>query len=123
MTLPKNLDTTDLDILVAVASQSGTTTRVIQNRIALSRVQTLRRIERLTNLGLIARSEGERGKAYRYAATSVVTLEEISQYYTGVPQVADPVARNALKILVEGMAEVLSRLESILKQNSDRTIE
>lgn len=118
-----DLDSTNLAILRAVASKQDITTREIENMIYLSRSQVLRRLKQLEEQGLILKRNGLRGKAYHYMLSSDVTPQDIEQFTQArLTQNRDPVAREALEILLQGMlslidqlAELTGRIDSILK--------
>lgn len=117
MSLPQNIDTTDLIILRTISNNPSVKTRVIQDVISLSRVQVLRRLERLTNAGLISRTDGIPGRTYRYSLIPGVepeNLEQLGGTKLVQTQSTDPVAREAVSILIEGLVQIVERLENIL---------
>ncbi len=125
MTLPKNLDATALVILRAIAETPEITTREVEQKAYLSRTQVLRRLQRLEQENLIARKNGGT-KTYHYTLNPDVDIEQFSSYLN---MYRDPVAREALSILVQGLemfsdqlaefsdqlARLARRVETILK--------
>lgn len=117
------LDSTNLAILRAIADKQDITTREIENIIYLSRSQVLRRLKQLEEQGLIVKRNGLPGKAYHYTLSSDVTPQDIEQFAGAKFSTnRDPVVREALEILLQGMvalrdqlAELARRIDSILK--------
>lgn len=123
MTLPEDLDSTDLTILRAIATQPNCTTRDLESIIYLSRTQVLRRLRSLHSLDLIVRRNGTPGQTYRYVLNPSITLAEIEEANAARLNInPDPIAREALEIMLSGMqtiiiqlSEMVRRIESILK--------
>lgn len=121
--LPPDLDSTDLAILMAIAERRNITTNVIERIVYLSRTQTLRRLKQLEDANLIIRTDGVPGQTYRYELAPDVTPEDVQQAnQRRINTSPDPVSRECLKILVQGMqslanqiAELSGRIEGILK--------
>lgn len=118
MVLPRNLDATDLVILRTIAKEPEVTTGEIESRVYLSRTQVLRRLQQLEKLGLITKRNGK-GKLYRYKLSPNVDTEQFSK---DLDASRDPVAREALAIILQGiqticdiLAEIAGRLENLLK--------
>jgi DNA-binding MarR family transcriptional regulator len=118
MPLPRNPDATDLVILRAIAERPEILTREVEVQAYLSRTQTLRRLQRLEQEGLIAKRNG-RSKAYSYTLNPDVDIEQLHQKLNVN---RDPVAREALKIMLQAMEQIINvladateRIESILK--------
>lgn len=118
MPLPKNLDATDQVILHAIAQKPEITTREVEAQAYLSRTQTLRRLQRLELEGLIVKRNG-RAKAYRYTLSPDVDIEQLLQ---NLNVNRDPVAREALKIVLQAMEQIINvladatgQIENILK--------
>lgn len=118
MPLPRNLDATDLVILRAIAQKPEITTREVEFQAYLSRTQTLRRLQRLELDGLITKKNG-RTKAYHYTLNPNVDIDQLHQ---DLNIYQDPVAREALELLLQGiqaicdiLADVAGRIETILK--------
>lgn len=118
MPLPKNLDPTDLIILRAIAEKPEIRTREIEVQVYLSRTSVLRRLHRLEQEGLIARRNGK-AKAYSYTLNPNVDIEQFSSYLIAFD---DPIAREAISIIVQGiqaicdlLADMAGRIETILK--------
>lgn len=118
MSLPKNLDATDLVILRAIAEKPEIRTREVEIQAHLSRTQILRRLHRLELDGLITRKNG-RTKAYHYTLNPDVDIEKLHQ---DLNIYRDPVAREALEHLLQGiqaicdiLADLSGRIETILK--------
>lgn len=120
MILQLKLDPIDLTILRTIANNPTIKTREIQEVISLSRVQVLRRLERLTNAGLISRTDGIPGRAYRYSLIPGVEPENLEQVgSTRLVQThnVDPVAREALRILIQELAQIAERYVDSLVTN------
>ena len=118
MSLPKNLDATDLVILRAIAEKPEIRTREVEDQAYLSRTQTLRRLQRLELDGLITRKNG-RTKAYHYTLNPDVDIEKLHQ---DLNIYRDPVAREVSSIILQGieaicdiLADMAGRIETILK--------
>mgnify|MGYP000663317960 CR=1 FL=1 len=123
MPLPDNLDSTDLIILRAIAEQPEITTGEIESKVYLSRTQVLRRLKELERRGLITRADGIPGRAYHYTLSPQVTPEEIEQFdQARLSTNRDPVAREALSIILQGiqiicdtLGDMAGRIENILR--------
>ena len=123
MPLPDNLDSTDLIILRAIAEQPEITTGEIESKVYLSRTQVLRRLKELERRGLIIRADGTPGTPYHYTLSSQVTPEEIEQFdQARLSTNRDPVAREALSIILQGiqiicdtLGDMAGRIENILR--------
>lgn len=118
MPLPRNPDATDLVILRAIAERPEIRTREVEIQVYLSRTQVLRRLQRLEQEGLIVKSNG-RSKAYRYTLNPDVDIERLHQKLNVN---CDLVAREALKIMLQAMEQIINvladatgRIEDILK--------
>lgn len=123
MPLPENLNSTDLAILRAIVNRPGITTREIEGIVYLSRSQILRRLDWLQEQGLVVRRNGVPGQTYYFELSPDTTTVEIERYnQTRLDINRDPVAREALKVLLFGMqaivdqlTEMIRRIENILK--------
>lgn len=128
MPVPSDLDSIDLAILKAIARQPEILTREIESIVYLSRTQVLRRLQRLEERELITKSVA--GQAFRYSLSSLVTAEDVEQEnQTRLLTNRDPIAREVLTLLLQGMqgvcdqtaaatnylSEVIGRIEAILK--------
>jgi predicted transcriptional regulator len=114
--LLEDLDSIDLGILRAIAAKPDITTREIESIIRFSRVQVLRRLRQLRERGLIIKKNGTPGQTYYYELSSNVTPQEIEQYNQARLNTSrDPVAREALEVLLAGMQMIVGQLESILR--------
>ncbi len=121
--LPPDLDSTDLAILLAIASRQDISTSQIESIVYLSRAQTLRRLKQLEDANLIVRRDGVPGQTYRYELGPGITPSDVQQANSRrLSTNRDPVSRECLLILVQGMqaladqiAEISGRIEGILK--------
>jgi DNA-binding MarR family transcriptional regulator len=125
MPLPRSLDPTDLVILRAIAEKPEIRTREVEAQAYLSRTQVLRRLHRLEQENWIAKKNGG-SKAYHYTLNPDVDVEQLHQ---NLNMYEDSVAREAIRILVQGLevfsnqlaefsnqlAQLASRVETILK--------
>lgn len=117
MPLPENLDSIDLIILRAIATQPNTTTREIEAVVYLSREQILRRLRRLREQGLIVRRNTMPGQTYRYELSPEVTPEEVEAANVERLNInPDPVAREALSVLLSGMQAISAQLVEMTRQ-------
>jgi DNA-binding Lrp family transcriptional regulator len=121
--LPPDLDSTDLAILMAITNRQDISTSQIESIVYLSRAQTLRRLKQLEDANLIVRKDGVPGQTYRYELGPGITPEDVQQAnLRRLSTNRDPVSRECLLILVQGMqaiadqiAEISGRIEGILK--------
>lgn len=121
--LPSDLDSTDLAILMAIASRQDISTSQIESIVYLSRAQTLRRLKQLEDANSIVRKDGVPGQTYRYELGSGITPSDVSlANERRLSTNRDPVSRECLEILVQGLqaisdqiAEISGRVERILK--------
>lgn len=121
MTLSANIDSTNMAIIKAIAGKPNITTREIEAIAYLSRTQVLRRLKQIEEAGWIVRSNGKT-KTYRYVIDPNVTPEDLERLDRRLNINRDPVAREALELLLQGMrlltdqmADLVGRIESILK--------
>lgn len=111
MPLPENLDTTDLAILRAIAAQPEISSRELEGRVFLSRPRIISRCRQLAAQNLIVISDGSPGQPFYYSLNPQVTPEEIEQYnQQRLDLNRDPVAREALAALVEGIEGISSQI-------------
>lgn len=111
MPLPENLNSTDLAILRSVANNPGITTREIEGIIYLSRSQILRRLEYLQSQGLVIRRNGTPGQTYYFELSPDTTTVEIERYnQTRLDINRDPLAREALEVLIQGIRAISDQL-------------
>lgn len=118
-----SLDSIDLLILVAIAGRQDISTSQIESIVYLSRAQTLRRLKQLEDANLIVRKDGVPGQTYRYELSPGITPSDVQQAnLIRLNTSRDPVSRECLEILVQGMqaisdqiAEISGRIEGILK--------
>lgn len=123
MPLPENLDSIDLIILRVIATQPNATTRDVEVVVYLSRAQVLRRLRALREQGLVQRRNSTPGQTYRYELSTRVSFSEIEQANAQRLSVnPDPVAREALEVLLSGtqaiavrLGEMIRRIENILR--------
>jgi CTP-dependent riboflavin kinase len=107
---------------MAIANRQDISTSQIESIVYLSRAQTLRRLKQLEDANLIVRRDGVPGQTYRYELGSGITPEDVQQANLRLNTSRDPVSRECLEILVQGMqaisdqiAEISGRIEGILR--------
>lgn len=123
MTLPENLDSINLIILRVIATgEPNTTTREIEAVVYLSRRQVLRRLRVLRERGLIVRRNSVPGQTYRYELGPDITSAEIEEANVERLNInPDPVAREALSVLLQGMQAISASLVGMTKQIESMT--
>lgn len=121
MTLSADIDSTNTAIIKAIAGKPNITTREIETIAYLSRTQVLRRLKQIEEAGWIVKSNGK-SKAYRYTIDPNVTPEDLDRLDRRLNVNRDPVAREALELLLQGiriltdqMADLAGRIEALLK--------
>ena len=114
MPLPEDLDSTDLIILVAIADHPNILTHRVESIVYLSRTQTQRRLNQLEERGLIVRKNSVPGQTYRYELSPDITSEEVQRANEQrLNARRDSVARESLKILLQGMRAISNQLDEI----------
>lgn len=117
MLLSSDLDSVDLAILRTIANQPLVSTREIEAAVFLSRAQVLRRIRSLEDAGLVDIKDGGIGQPFRYRLSPAVTLEEIERFnQLRLTTNCDPVAREALSLLLQGLRKFDGLLQQISQQ-------
>lgn len=121
MTLSVDIDSTNTAIIKAIAGKPNITTRELETIAYLSRTQVLRRLKQIEEAGWIVKSNGK-AKAYRYTIDPNITPEDLERLDHRFNINRDPVAREALEIVLQTMEQIINvladateRIENILK--------
>lgn len=117
MPLPDDLNSTDLSILLAIARLPGITTHDLEKAVFLSKSQVLRRLKPLEEQELITKRNGELGKTFYWTLHPSIAAAEVELLnLSRLTENRDPVAREAITVLLEAFEEFSDRSSEVAVQ-------
>jgi predicted transcriptional regulator len=111
------VDSINLALLEAIGNKEGITTRELEGIVFLSKSQTLRRLRRLEQRGLILKRGGSPGRPYHYMLDPSIAPSDIEQFnQVRFTQCHDLAARESLAVISQGIQAISDQLAQMVRR-------